>query len=227
MEINAEVHALPYFRGGGNDEDSSGQHRRLAEDTEETPYGVEQVQADQLKDIPLPDPDKKRTVCVVDTGYDANHEDLPGASYGVNGFVPNGYSGSWDVDGHGHGTHCAGTIGAIGNNEVGVTSVNPDPNKFTFFIGKGLSDSGSGTSDGVIEAVEACRANGANIISMSLGGGGFSSINNDVYNDLYSDDILVIAAAGNDVSQLVASIHYTCRLYYCWILTQIIPSFFT
>ena len=198
VEIDAEVHALPYFRGG-NDEESDHQQRRLAE---EAPYGVAQVQADQLSGLPLPDPTKKKTVCVVDTGYALGHEDLPDASYGVNGYVPSGYSGSWNVDGDGHGTHCAGTIGAIGGNGKGVTSVNPDPSKFSFFIGKGLQDNGSGSTSGVMDAVTACKNNGANVISMSLGGGGFTNAENTLYKDLYNnDDVLIIAAAGNDVSQ--------------------------
>jgi hypothetical protein len=198
VEIDAEVHALPYFRGG-NDEESDHQQRRLAE---EAPYGVAQVQADQLSGLPLPDPTKKKTVCVVDTGYALGHEDLPDASYGVNGYLPSGYSGSWNVDGDGHGTHCAGTIGAIGGNGKGVTSVNPDPSKFSFFIGKGLQDNGSGSTSGVMEAVTACKDNGANVISMSLGGGGETNAENSLYEDLYkNDDVLIIAAAGNDVSQ--------------------------
>ena len=51
------------------------------------------------------------------------------------------------------GTHCAGTIGAIGGNGEGVDSVNPDPDpsKFGFFIGKGLTDSGSGSNSGVLQ----------------------------------------------------------------------------
>ena len=98
------------------------------------------------------------------------------------------------------GTHCAGTIGAIGGNDEGVDSVNPDPSKFDFFIGKGLADSGSGSNSGVLQAVEACRDNGAHIISMSLGGGGFSQAAFDTYTDMYDDGVLVIAAAGNGVS---------------------------
>ena len=53
------------------------------------------------------------------------------------------------MDGHGHGTHCAGSIGAIGENNEGVVGVNPDPSKFSFFIAKGLSDSGSGAGKNI------------------------------------------------------------------------------
>ena len=54
--------------------------------------------------------------------------------------------------------------------------------KFSFFIGKGLSDSGSGSTSGVMAAVQACVDNGSNVISMSLGGGAFSdSVNQQYY----------------------------------------------
>ena len=147
-------------------------------------------------------PTGQKKVCVVDTGYHITHDDLPKASDGVAGYTPGDYSPEvWNIDGHGHGTHCAGTIGAIGGNDVGVTSVNPDPSKFSFFIGKGLTDSGSGSTSSVLEAVDACRNNGADVISMSLGGGGPSTIANDLYESVYADNVLLIAAAGNGVSQ--------------------------
>jgi serine protease len=98
------------------------------------------------------------------------------------------------------GTHCAGTIGAIGDNSLGVTSVNPDPNKIDFFIGKGLSDSGSGSTSGVLAAAVACKDNGADIISMSLGGGGWGQASVDAYTEIYDAGVLIIAAAGNGVS---------------------------
>lgn len=108
----------------------------------------------------------------------------------------------WDVDGNDHGTHCAGTIAAIGNNGKGVVGVNPNAHTsdgISLHIAKGLKDSGGGNSDSVLSAVASCVDNGANIISMSLGGGGYSSNENSVYRQTYQDEnILIIAAAGND-----------------------------
>merc|ERR1739836_23830 len=85
-------------------------------------------------------------------------------------------------------------------NSKGVVGVIPGSmsDKFSFFIGKGLSDSGSGSSSGVMAAVQACVDNGSNVISMSLGGGGFSDSQNQQYYGHYKDDdVLIIAAAGN------------------------------
>ena len=115
------VYALPHVPGDSHERRGD---RRL---NENFPYGIGMVEADKLAQGPNP-----VKVCVVDTGYDEGHEDLPTSSeHGVDGFSP--YDGQlWNNDGHGHGTHCAGTIGAIGNNGIGVTSVNPNPNKFSF-----------------------------------------------------------------------------------------------
>jgi len=185
-EDTATFHALVHHRG----EEIVGLDR-----AENTPYGIPMVNA---PDVPQGSHSVK--VCVVDTGYGVGHPDLPDNSTGtVTGTTPPQYSGqSWAIDGHGHGTHCAGTIGAIGGNNQGVTSVNPDPSKFTFHIGKGLTDSGSGQAAGVLAAVEGCIDAGARVISMSLGGGCFSQASADAYKEAYEvDGVLIIAAAGN------------------------------
>ncbi len=96
-------------------------------------------------------------VGVVDTGVDYLHPDLagnmwvdprPGPSFGSHGF--NAITGSFDpMDDHSHGTHVAGTIGAVGNNGLGVVGVNWTTRIMAL---KFLSASGSGTTAGAIEA---------------------------------------------------------------------------
>merc|ERR1719223_400858 len=170
------------------DQPEAGAGRKLSE---EKPYGIAMVKAD---DGVFANPTDRKKVCVVDTGYDLGHEDLPDAD----GFSPYGVNEKWDVDGHGHGTHCAGTIGAIGDNGKGVVGVQRDPGDDFFFIGKGLTNAGSGSSSSVMKAVEECVNAGANIISMSLGGGSFSSTFDQQYTQHYEEDnVLIIAAAGN------------------------------
>lgn len=73
-----------------------------------------------------------------------------------------------------------------------------DPTRFRFHISKGLGDGGTGFSTDVLEGVTRCVENGSKVISMSLGGGGFSQITSQFYQDIYDQNILVIAAAGND-----------------------------
>ena len=169
-----------------SEEDGADHGRRL---TEQTPWGIEMVESEYVNQKPDPVGGQPIKICVVDTGYGNGHADLPTiAEHGVAGFKPSSYSGSWKVDGHGHGTHCAGTIGAIGGNGIGVTSVNPDPSKFKFFIGKGLTNTGSGSNSGVMQSVQACVDAGAKVISMSLSGGGYSSSANAQYEDHYDDN---------------------------------------
>jgi len=171
----------------------AGAGRKLAEDI---PYGITMVKANASAGGLAPGSSPKK-VCVVDTGYDLGHEDLPEAE-GFSPYLANDPSQLWSTDGHGHGTHCAGTVGAIGSNGVGVVGVNSNPGDDFFFIGKGLTNSGSGSFAGVMAAVEACYENGADIISMSLGGGGFSESSNAQFKTHYEEDgILLIAAAGN------------------------------
>jgi len=184
-------HKLPYTRGPTQERPEG---RKLAE---QSPYGIAMVQADQLSMG-----DDHVTICVIDTGYGEGHPDLPTSSeHGVDGFSPYGGSELWDRDVDAHGTHCAGTIGAIGGNGIGVDSVNPDPNSFTFYIGKGLTDAGTGSTFRILQAVDKCVEKGAKIISMSLGCSGnqcFSQTEAEAYEELYDEGILIIAAAGND-----------------------------
>ena len=89
--------------------------RRLAE---EIPYGIEMVLEDMdwWETIFAKVPSGSSKICVVDTGYDVTHPDLPALDETTDGL--NAYSwGKWSIDGHGHGTHCAGTIGAIGDSD--------------------------------------------------------------------------------------------------------------
>eukprot|EP00986_Skeletonema_menzelii_P012244 scaffold6677_cov155-Skeletonema_menzelii.AAC.13 len=155
---------IDYFPNVEGEEREEAHHgRRLAE---ETPYGIDMVNAEyvQNKARVMTEPIK---MCVADTGYDLGHVDLPKAEDGVQGWAdPNGSYGAWDVDGHGHGTHCAGTIGAIGGNNNGVIGVLDDPSDFQFVIGKALSDSGSGSSANVLNAVQACQCHWVVVVTL-------------------------------------------------------------
>jgi len=192
VDQDFEMHLLGWVDEYQPYKDDNLRGRKLVE---ETPYGIDMVRAAEVP--PLPANLSWKKVCVVDTGYENSHSDLPTLSNDA-GFNPY-TSGSWDVDGNGHGTHCAGTIGAIGHNNEGVDSVmNTYGSGFNnFFIGKGLTDTGSGTFANVIEAMNKCGEKGASIISMSLGGGGFSAAFNDAAKALWEQGVLLVAAAGN------------------------------
>jgi serine protease len=96
--------------------------RRIQTQQEEViPWGINAVDVNSLWTIP---PQKHVKICVIDTGYDLGHPDLPTNS--VSGWVPSDASvcgtpleyGNWfvDEDKASHGTHISGIIGAIGSN---------------------------------------------------------------------------------------------------------------
>mmetsp|Transcript_2032 Transcript_2032/g.4441 ORF Transcript_2032/g.4441 Transcript_2032/m.4441 type:complete len:781 (-) Transcript_2032:143-2485(-) len=157
-------------------------------------WGIDMVNVTQLWDI---EPASHIKICVADGGYDLGHIDLP--VEGVTGWHPDIPDfGVWDVDLRGHGTHVAGTIGAIGGNGEGVVGINPDPSRFSFHIAKALSDNGFGTATTAMDAVSSCVDVGSKVVSMSLGCSNcVSEIQRLFYRDVYDQDVLIVAAAGN------------------------------
>ena len=139
-------------------------------------------------------------VGIVDTGIRASHEDLAGrtvdcAAVRTKGFRTSLVEGGC-ADGNGHGTHVAGTIAATANNGRGVAGVS-----FTssLAICKGLTDSGSGSTSGIASCIRWLRDRGAKVISMSLGGGSSSALQDAVrYAYASGAGALLVAAAGND-----------------------------
>ncbi len=161
---------------------------------ESTPYGIGMVQANQVSDSLT----GNMKVCIVDTGYDINHEDL--ISNGVTGNDNDGNgndTGNWYNDGHGHGTHVAGTISALGGNSKGVVGVNPS-GLLGLHIIKVFNDSGSWAyGSDLVAAVNQCVNAGSKVISMSLGGSGSSTTERNAFISANNNGVLSIAAAGN------------------------------
>jgi subtilisin family serine protease len=160
------------------------------------PYGVKLVQADQLSDAGA----GNRKVCIIDSGYDRNHEDL--SANNVTGEYDSG-TGWWYTDENHHGTHVAGTIAAINNNGVGVVGVNPN-RQLKLHIVKVFGKDGWAYSSTLASAANKCGAAGANVISMSLGGGRKSVTEQKAFDSLYAKGVLNIAAAGNDGNTVVS-----------------------
>ncbi|WP_329041571.1 S8 family serine peptidase [Streptomyces sp. NBC_00178] len=106
---------------------------------------------------------KGTTVAVLDTGIDADHPDVKDRVRQSRSFVP----GEEVDDGNGHGTHVASTIAGSGAASDGVNKgVAPGAD---LIVGKVLSNEGSGADSGIIEAMEWAKAEGADVVSMSLG----------------------------------------------------------
>ena len=158
-------------------------------------------------------------VGVIDTGVDHTHPDLianiwtnpaeiagDGIDNDGNGFIDdmhgiNAITGVGDpMDDAGHGSHVSGTIGATGNNGVGVVGVNHSVS----IIGcKFLDAGGSGSLSDALTCIDYfinLKNNGINVraTNNSWGGGGFSQALSDAITSSEQADILFVAAAGND-----------------------------
>jgi len=95
------------------------------------------------------------------------------------------------------GTHVAGTIAAFGGNGEGVVGVNRN-GELGLFIVRHLDDDGLGFGSDLIYGVQACVENGANVVSMSLGGGPWLQYQEEAFQSYYeNNDVLFVAAAGN------------------------------
>lgn len=168
--------------------------------------------------------DANLVVAIIDTGIDYNHQDLaanmwknPGETAGDgidndgNGYIDDVYG--WDFayndsnpsDVHGHGSHTGGTVGAAGNNGVGVVGVNWNIKLMAL---KFLNDSGSGSTADAIEAVQYATNKGVKISNNSWGGGGFDQGLYDAINAAKAVGHLFIAAAGNNGSNNDSSPFY-------------------
>lgn len=167
-------------------------HRRLEDvGDEEIPYGIDMVKALDVPD----DLVANRKVCIIDTGYDITHPDLPDEPI-VTG--DNNRGNKWDTDGNGHGTHVAGTIAAIGDNGQGVVGVNRS-GLVGLHIIRIFGDNGRPIfGSTLMGAAQKCVDAGSNIISMSLGGPIGNPIERDFFQTVYEElNVLVVAAAGN------------------------------
>lgn len=168
---------------------ASGKSYYLGQDV---PYGIGMVQADQLPNGGAKAGNRK--ICIIDSGYDRNHEDLNN-----NGTVTGEFdagTGWWNTDENGHGTHVAGTIAAVNNNGVGVVGVIPN-RQLRLHIVKVFGADGWAYSSELADAANKCGAAGANIISMSLSGPEPSDTEQAAFDALAAKGILSVAASSN------------------------------
>ena len=161
---------------------------------------------------------RANVIAVIDTGIDYTHADLAANvwsapvpfSVTIGGQTINCAAGTHGFDAiaktcdpwddHGHGTHVAGTIGAVGNNNAGVAGVNWTA---SIMASKFLDENGVGTTANSINAIQfviqAADKTGANVrvLSNSWSGGGFSQLLLDEINTANTKGMLFVASAGN------------------------------
>lgn len=180
-----------------------------------TDQGTVGVDVNALKAWEITRGSRDVVIAVIDTGIDYNHPDLKDnmwvnagevAGNGIdddqNGYIDDvyGWNAALDngnpMDGNGHGTHCAGTIGAVHNNG-GVAGVMGDVKMMGV---KFLTDSGSGTLEDAIQAIDYATKMNVDIMSNSWGGGGFTQALFDSIKAAADRGILFVAAAGNSTT---------------------------
>jgi subtilisin family serine protease len=136
-------------------------------------------------------------VAVLDTGFNLTHPDFLGRNITAKSFI----EGEDVQDGHGHGTHCIGT--ACGSKIPGVLPRYGVAYDAEIFVGKVLSNQGSGTDSQILRGIAWAIANGCDIISMSLGGAtqpgqSYSRIYEAIAQRALRRGTLIVAAAGNE-----------------------------
>jgi subtilisin len=158
---------------------------------ETVPWGVPHVQGTDAHD--QGHTGSGVNVAILDTGIDNTHEDLAANVKGGHSVFIDEDNKDPFFDGSGHGTHVAGSVGAI-HNDVGVLGVAHQVNLYAVKV---LNNAGSGSLAGIAEGIQWSIENDMDIINMSLGGSSSSSILEEFSNLANDEGILLIAAAGN------------------------------
>ena len=140
-------------------------------------------------------PVKTAKLFILDSGIDRTHEELN-----------DGYASlesKYDVDVKGHGTHCAGIAAASNNNAKGISSIIPSSDWATVTSIAVLGNNGFGSRKTILEGMITAVDQGADVISMSLGGlslFGSRGLYDQAVNYANANGAIVVVAAGNSNS---------------------------
>ncbi|MDY3560703.1 S8 family serine peptidase [Gemmata sp. JC673] len=176
-------------------------------------YGPQKIGAETVWDRTTGNPNF--VVGVIDSGVDYTHPDLAANIWTNPGEVPdngidddgNGYIDDihgWDfanndndpMDLEGHGTHVAGTIGAVGNNGIGTAGINWNVKIMALnFLGPGLY---SGSISAEVEAIHYSVMMGVKVTNNSYGGFGTNRAEARAIAETMFAGQIYVAAAGND-----------------------------
>jgi major intracellular serine protease len=178
--MEQRLHLIPY------------QVNAVVEVVSEVPKGIELIAAPKIWEKSK---GKGITIAILDTGCDVTHPDLSEQIIGGRNFTDDD-NGNPDVynDYNGHGTHVAGTIAAVQNNN-GVIGVAPEAG---LLILKVLDKNGSGQYDWIINGINYAVEQKVDIISMSLGGSEDVPELHESIQNAIANQILVVCAAGNE-----------------------------
>lgn len=140
-------------------------------------------------------------VAVIDTGIDYTHPDLQnkvvlGPNYTFSKkWYEFGKKDPGPIDDNAHGTHCAGIIGSLADNRVGIAGIAPGVKLMAVKV---LDAEGGGTNFGVMKGIAYAITHGAKVVNLSLGGAGASSVEREFFEAATDAGALVVGAAGNE-----------------------------
>ncbi|MGE7020700.1 S8 family serine peptidase [Solibacillus cecembensis] len=162
-------------------------------------------------------------VAVLDTGIDADHPEFAGIYKGGKNFIPNSSTytkNRADDDASetspverpanvpefnergsafytSHGSHVAGTIAAIGANEYGIKGIAPKVDLYAYRV---LGAYGSGSSSGIVKAIDTAVIEKMDVINLSLGGGANTETDSGSFaiNNAMMAGTIAVVATGND-----------------------------
>ncbi len=161
-------------------------------------YAPEMVNADAAWDTTLGSGDV--TIAIVDQGIQYDHEDLSAnmddseSNYGQD-FV-DGDEDPYpdDLSNEYHGTHVGGIAAAATDNGTGVAGISES----SLLSARALSESGTGSTSDIADAIQWSADQGADVINLSLGGGGYTETMKNAVSYAYDNGAFIAAAAGND-----------------------------
>jgi major intracellular serine protease len=182
IQMQGEIRLIPYFMD------------EMVADANEIPKGVDLIQAPSVWKNGYKG--KGITVAVLDTGCDVNHPDLKGKIKSYRNFTDDDQGAEDNVtDYSGHGTHVAGTIAA---NEDGQGVIGVAPLADLLVIKVLAGSRGSGKYDWIVNGIQYAIDQGADVISMSLGGPSDYEPLHEVIQRAVAANISVVCAAGNE-----------------------------
>jgi subtilisin family serine protease len=189
---------------------SNSHNANVLETNELEPYWLRATKINEL-----PNTAESVPVCVIDSGLDSEHPDLPERSK-LKGYHSS-YAGFWDNDAFSHGTHITGIIAAQ-ENGVGVKGALSESNT-SIYVSKLIKTANGANSkiwgSDLIEAIENCANFGAKVINMSLSGESPSTLMRNVIDRVsYKNDVIFVGAAGNHGTALGKSNGEQDKLHY-------------
>jgi subtilisin family serine protease len=189
-------------------------------------YNLKQISAPTAWDISTGTKDV--IVAILDSGLDYAHVEISDnllinrgeiplnrVDDDRNGFVDDyfgydfAYKDSDPRDDDGHGTHVAGTIGAVSNNQLGVAGVAWNVSLLPVKV---LTRAGWGTNANIAAGIQYAVMRGAKVINLSLGGDDFSPAIRRAIIAALRKDVLVVVSAGNDLRNIDLVPHYPASM---------------